>query len=98
MSLSRRSLRANAFAAVSSADSDRPCTVAPAPALTTLVGTSTAPFEPAPEGDAPLDPTDPLDAPALPAGDITGAPAPAATGAAGAPIPGEGTIIGAAAA
>ena len=93
-SQSRRSLSANAFAAANSADSVGPRDLAPQLA-TVLAGTSTAPAEPAPEGAAPTDPIDPLEGIALPAGDITGAPGPAATGA---PIPGAGTIIEAGAA
>src|ERR1700722_1545192 len=93
-SQSRRSLSANAFAAANSADSVRSGELTPQLA-TVLAGPSPAPAEPAPEGDAPTDPVDPLEGLALPPGDITGAPGPAATGA---PIPGAGTIIEAGAA
>src|SRR5271157_5053255 len=100
MSLSRRSLRTNAFTVVSSVDSGRPRPRAPAPALTTLAGTTTAPPDPAVEPAGPVDGAEPPGVPALPAG-ATGAAAlapPAPTGAAGAPIPGGGSIIAAGAA
>lgn len=90
-SQSRRSLSANAFAAASSLDSIRSLELVP-PLAITLAGTSTAPFEAASEGDAVLDPTGPFAAVEPPTGDTIDEPAPAAIGA---PIPGEGTIIGA---
>ncbi|WP_236714191.1 hypothetical protein [Mycobacterium pseudoshottsii] len=91
MSLSRRSLRTNSFAAANSGDSARLRLVVPA--LTTLAGTTIAAPEPAGEPPVgPAGPAEPLGVAELPAG-VTAAAPPAAAGAAGAPSPGGGSII-----
>ena len=87
-------MSANAVAAAHSTDSVGPREVVP-PLATTLAGTTTAPLEAASDGDPVLDPADALAAVEPFAGTTIGEPAPAATGA---PMPGEGTIIGAGAA